>query len=109
MWFQWNGKSEQFLETVLPSPRIIPILAPQHRQYALTSDLLDLSNFAVREEAVLAMNWIKDRPEGLKLQNLFLTRNSHFVSPGESFDEVAVWTSLVCGLHRFPNLWVDAV
>ena len=28
---------------------------------------------------------------------------AHFVSPGESFDEVAVWTSLVGGCHRFPN------
>ena len=38
----------------------------------LISDFLDLVNLSIREEAILATNWIKDRPEGLKLQNLAL-------------------------------------
>ena len=43
--------------------KVIPTQAPQCRQYAHPS---------IREEAALATNWIKDRPEGLKLQNLAL-------------------------------------
>ena len=35
-------------------------------------DFLDLSNSGLQEEAALATNWIKDRPEGVKLQNLAL-------------------------------------
>ena len=46
--------------------------APQYRQNALISDFLDFSNLSIREEAALATNWIKDRPEGLKFQNLTL-------------------------------------
>ena len=38
----------------------------------LISDFLELANLAIRLEAALAMNWIKDRPEGVKLQNLAL-------------------------------------
>ena len=49
--------------------KVISIQAPQHRQYSLISDFLDLANLSIREEAALATNWIKDRPEGLKLQN----------------------------------------
>ena len=41
-----------------------------YRQHALISDFLDLANLSIQEEAALATNWIKDRPEGLKLQNL---------------------------------------
>ena len=52
--------------------RVIPVQAPQHRQHALISDFLDLANLSIREEAASATNWIKDRPEGLKLQNLAL-------------------------------------
>ena len=42
---------------------VIPTQAPQCRQYA---------HLSMREEAALATNWINDRPEGLKLQNLAL-------------------------------------
>ena len=52
--------------------KVISIQAPQYRQYALISDFLDLANLSIREEALLATNWIKDGPEGLKLQNLAL-------------------------------------
>ena len=52
--------------------RVIAVRAPQYRQHALISDLLDLANLSVQEEAALATNWIDDRPEGLKLQNLEL-------------------------------------
>ena len=52
--------------------KVLSIQAPQYRQYVLISDFLDLSNLAIRLEAALAMNWIKDRPEGVKLQNLAL-------------------------------------
>ena len=50
--------------------KTISIRAPQNRQYALISDFLDLANLSIQEEAVLATNWIKDRPEDLKLPNL---------------------------------------
>ena len=46
------------------------IQAPQYRQYAVISDFLDLVKLSFRDEAALATNWIKDRPEELKLQNL---------------------------------------
>ena len=49
---------------------MISIQAPQYQHYALITDFLDLANLSVQEEAALAKNWIKDRPEGLKLQNL---------------------------------------
>ena len=52
--------------------KVIPTPAPQCRQYALNSDFVDLAHLSVGEEAALATNWIKDRPEGLKLQNLAL-------------------------------------
>ena len=48
---------------------MIPVQAPQYRPYALISDFLDLAHLS---EAALATKWIKDRPEGLKLQNLAL-------------------------------------
>ena len=51
---------------------MISIRAPQYRQKALIRDFLDLANLNIVEEAALATNWIKDRPEGLKLQNLAL-------------------------------------
>ena len=50
--------------------KVTSIQAPQCRQYALISDFLDLANWSIQEEAALATNWIKDRPEGLKLQNV---------------------------------------
>ena len=49
---------------------MISIQAPQYLQYALISDFLDIANLSVQEEAALATNWIKDRPDELKLQNL---------------------------------------
>ena len=52
--------------------RVIPVQAPQFRQYPLIGGFLDLANLSIQEEAALATNWIKDRPEGLKLQNLAL-------------------------------------
>ena len=51
---------------------MIPVQAPQYRQYVLISDFLDLARLSIQEEAAFATNWIKDRPEGLKLQNLAL-------------------------------------
>ena len=39
---------------------------------ALISDFLDLAHLSIQEGAALATNWIKDRPKGLKLQNLAL-------------------------------------
>ena len=52
--------------------KVISVQAPQYRQYALITDFLDLARLTIREEAPQATNWIKDRPEGLKLQNLAL-------------------------------------
>ena len=60
---------------------MIPVQAPQYRQYALISDFLDLAHLSVREEAALATNWIKDRLEGLKLQNLSLATMTRDFSP----------------------------
>ena len=51
---------------------MISIRAPQYRQYALISDFLDLANQSIQEEAAFATNWIEDRTERLKLQNLAL-------------------------------------
>ena len=63
------------------SRTFISIQAPQYRQYALISDFLDLANLSIREEALLATSWIKDRPEGLKLQNLaFATKTGPAMS-----------------------------
>ena len=52
--------------------KVIPAQAPQYRQFALISDFLDLANLSIQEETALATNWIKDGPEGLRLQNLTL-------------------------------------
>ena len=52
---------------------MIPAPAPQCRQHALISDFLDLARLSLRGEAALATNWIKDRPEGLKLQDFALS------------------------------------
>ena len=67
-----SAQSAQSLETVLNRARVIPIQAPEYRQYALISASLDLAYLSIREEAALATNSIKDRTEGLKLQNLAL-------------------------------------
>ena len=54
------------------SKAMVTVHAPHHRQHALISDFLDPANLSTQEEAALATNWINDRPEGLKLQNLAL-------------------------------------
>ena len=60
---------------------VVSVQASQYRQHALISDFLDLANLSIREEAALAKNLIKDRPEGLKLQNLaFATMTSPVMS-----------------------------
>ena len=60
---------------------MITVQAPQYRQYVLISDFLDLHHLRIQEETALATKWIKDRPEGLKLQNLALAT---MTSPGMS-------------------------
>ena len=52
--------------------RVITAQAPQNRQLASISDFLDLASLSIQEAAALATNWIDDRPEGLRLQNLAL-------------------------------------
>ena len=52
--------------------KVISLQAPQYRQHALISDFLNLAHLSLQEEAALATNWIKDRPERLKIQNLAL-------------------------------------
>ena len=52
--------------------KVIKAQEPEYRQYALISDFLDLAHLSIQEEAALATKWIKDQPEGLKLQNLAL-------------------------------------
>ena len=52
--------------------KVITVQAPQYRQYLLVSDFMDLVHLSFQEEAALPTNWIKDQPEGLKLQNLAL-------------------------------------
>ena len=69
-WFLQKGKYAQFLEIAYQERKVIPAQAPQYLQYALISDFLDLAYLSTQEEAALATNWIKDRPDGLKLQNL---------------------------------------
>ena len=58
------------VNTHISRAKVVPAQAPQYRQCALISDFLDLAQLSKREEAPLATNWIKDRPEGLKQQNL---------------------------------------
>ena len=50
--------------------KVLPAQAP--RQYALISDFLNLAHLMMQEEATSATTWIKDGPEGLKLQKLAL-------------------------------------
>ena len=42
---------------------------------------MNLANLRILEEAALATNWIKDRREGLKLQNLTLATKSNCRRP----------------------------
>ena len=67
---EWQVRT--VLGDCISKTRVISIQAPQYRQHALISDFLDFTNLSIKEEAALAPNWIKDRPEGLKLQNLAL-------------------------------------
>ena len=46
--------------------RVITSQAPQYWQSALISEFLDLANLSIRDEAALATNWIKNRPEGFE-------------------------------------------
>ena len=66
------ASTAQLSEIAYSRAKVIPAQAPQYRQYALISDFLDLADLSTQEEAAVATNWIKDRPEGLKLQNLTL-------------------------------------
>ena len=65
---EWQVRT--VLGDCISKAKVVPLQAPQYRQRALISDFPDLAHLSIREEAALAMNWIKDRPEGLKLQNV---------------------------------------
>ena len=67
---EWQVRS--VLGDCVSKAKMISIQAPQCRQYALISDFLDLASLNIQEEAALATNWIKDCPEGLKLENIAL-------------------------------------
>ena len=69
---QPNGKSEQFLETAFPRQGLFQPKRHSITNIALINNFLDLAHLSLQEEATLATNWIKDRPEGLKVQNLAL-------------------------------------
>ena len=70
--FAWARGSNGMAGDCISKTKVISTEAPHNRQYALISDLLDLGNLSTREGAALAAIWIKDRPEGLKLQILVL-------------------------------------
>ena len=74
---EWQVRT--VLGDCISKANVISIQAPQYRQHApknrqraVTSDFLDLAHISLQEEAALAANWIKDRPEGWKIQNLTL-------------------------------------
>ena len=67
---EWQVRT--VLGNCISRAKVIPTQAPQCRQLALISDFLDLANLRKQDEAALATNWIKDRHEGFKLQNLSL-------------------------------------
>ena len=69
MWFPRNGKFGQSLETLCQKQEWLHVKR-RCRQCALISDFLLLASLSIREEAAVTTNWIKDRPEGTKLQNL---------------------------------------
>ena len=68
----WRPRAHRHVRAIdrVGGDGVVSIQAPQYRQYTLTIDFLDFANLIIREEAALATNWIKDRPEGLKLHNL---------------------------------------
>ena len=72
MWFQRNVKSEQFLEIVYPRQKWFQIKRYSIGNMRWSVTFLDLAKLSIREEAALATNWIKNRHEGLNLQNLAL-------------------------------------
>ena len=67
---EWQVRTD--LRDCVSKAKVLSIQSPQYRQCALISDFLDLTKLCLRDEAALATNWIKDRPAGLKLQNLAL-------------------------------------
>ena len=67
---EWQVRA--VLGDCISKAKVITVQAPQYRQYALVSDFLDLAHLSFQEEAALPTNWIKDPPEGMKLQNLAL-------------------------------------
>ena len=81
--------------------KVISIQAPQYRQYASISDFLDLANLSMREEAALATNWIKDRPEELKLQNLALAT---MTSPAMSSLPKNMTADVRCAITKYESL-----
>ena len=81
--------------------KVIPIQAPQYRQYALVNDFLDLAHLSVREEEAVATNWIKDRPEGLRLQHLALATMTGLAL--RSFPE-NMTTYVQCAINKCESL-----
>ena len=80
---------------------MISIQAPQYRQYPLISDFLDLAKLSIREEGALATNWIKDRPEGLKHQNLAL---GTMTGPALSSSPKNMTVDVQYALNKFESL-----
>ena len=67
---EWQVRA--ILGDCISEAKVISLQASQYRQHALVSDFLDFAHLNLQEEAALATNWIKDRPEGLKIENLAL-------------------------------------
>ena len=84
-----------------PHAKVITVQAPRYRQHALISDFQDLANLRVQEEVALATNWIDDRPEELRLQNLALAT---MAGPVKLFleDRTAVTLHSICYVKK-PN------
>ena len=93
MLYQPNGKSGKFLEIAYPRQKLNQFKRHQH---SLISDFLDLAHLSLQEEAALATNWIKGRPEELKIQNLALATMTgpdvqHTVNKCESLGSRKQW------------------
>ena len=67
---EWQVRTD--LGDCISRAKVIPAPAAKYRQHALISDFVDLANLSFQQEPALATDWIKDGPEGLKLQNLTL-------------------------------------
>ena len=88
---EWQVRT--ILGDCISKAKIISLQAPQYRQDALISDFQDLANLSLQENAALATNWIKDRPERLKIQNLALATKT-----GPTMSSLPKNTSaVVCG------------